>query len=702
MVPTAQTLRLNHSLSQAAPSQSPDRKALRRGIDSGIFTDVNLVAGAVLLVALFLGPLFAGYCYQAGDIQGFHIPLRWFYAECLRKGSDFLWCPGLYCGFYLHGEGQIGMLHPLHLLTYGWLPLSIAFPLEFIGNYLFGYAGLALWLRSFRASWPIALWIGGMVLFSGFIGSYLEGVNMVGVLGHIPWLLWSITRMEGDRRHRGRWIAVIAALTGSQILLGHPQSVWFSLIAEIWWITYRATAGGSRRWILSYVGAKALGAGLGAAQWLPTLDLLMHSQRGHRPLQAEVLIGMHPLDLLQLCSPYLFPSQSYLDNGASLYCGASVGIVVFWFCLRRCGDPEDRRLIRGCLSLAALAFCLSLGRFNPANRLLELVPIVGKFRDPCRHLLLLQLAWCPLAAKGMTRLLEAPGGSARCLRPLALLPAMSVLVLVAYVLRGHLAVVGADTHSVARVGAGTAIVCIIAGLSFLAARGWRWAIPLLILASVADCMIYRLSPWWHNSPVPVSRTASLFPEPPATPGARVHVSYANRHWENILLMQGYRLYHGYVALWPERKRSVRPEALQQAGVGWMLRDTPPQWTRLPIPSPRARLLDIQGNDVVGTVGLREDQPGRIECVVYSPQPARLRIDESYHTGWRAESGGRLLPIAPDRTSFLLVSVPAGDSNVHLRFQPSSVRVGAGLSLLSLAALLAGVVATTANRRSRPR
>ena len=39
----------------------------------------------------------------------------------LESGDAFDWCPDLFGGFYLTGEGQVGTYHPLH-----WLAVSHA------------------------------------------------------------------------------------------------------------------------------------------------------------------------------------------------------------------------------------------------------------------------------------------------------------------------------------------------------------------------------------------------------------------------------------------------------------------------------------------------------------------------------------------------------------------------------------------------
>ncbi len=84
---------------------------------------------ALASFAALAAPFFWGRVYVADDLGEFHLPVRNFYAEQLRRGESFDWMPGLYGGFYVAAEGQLGAYHPLHLLAYRWLPLGAAFDL---------------------------------------------------------------------------------------------------------------------------------------------------------------------------------------------------------------------------------------------------------------------------------------------------------------------------------------------------------------------------------------------------------------------------------------------------------------------------------------------------------------------------------------------------------------------------------------------
>src|SRR5580698_5397029 len=99
---------------------------------SDSFLKTVLLAASGLFFLWLLFPVPFGLTFTAGDLLAQNLPFRKLYADALHHGDSFLWSPNLYGGFYLFGEGQTGMLHPLHLLLYYLLPLTAAFGMEIV------------------------------------------------------------------------------------------------------------------------------------------------------------------------------------------------------------------------------------------------------------------------------------------------------------------------------------------------------------------------------------------------------------------------------------------------------------------------------------------------------------------------------------------------------------------------------------------
>jgi hypothetical protein len=146
----------------------------------------SLLAG-VLLLGVLAGPLLAGRVYTADDLGAFHLPLRAFYAGQLAKGQPYDWMPGLYSGFYLTGEGQAGVYHPLHQLLYRFLPLRAALGGEYLLSYPLMMLGTWLWLGRRLGRGEAAMFGGLLFTFSSFNLLHFVHPNAVAIAPGCCW-----------------------------------------------------------------------------------------------------------------------------------------------------------------------------------------------------------------------------------------------------------------------------------------------------------------------------------------------------------------------------------------------------------------------------------------------------------------------------------------------------------------------------------
>jgi len=91
------------------------------------------------------------------------------------------------------------------------------------------------------------------------------------------------------------------------------------------------------------------------------------------------------------------------------------------------------------------------------------------------------------------------------------------------------------------------------------------------------------------------------------------------------------------------------------------------------------------------VAIVAERPGYIRAEVEAPSGGYLVFSESYYPGWRAETGGRAVPLVPADHAVMAVRIGPGRSTVTLRFttpwlMPSAMI--AGLGLLGIAILFA--------------
>jgi hypothetical protein len=679
---------------------------------------------AAFLFGLLLTPLFSGRVFSMGDLSDFHLPLRHLYRSALVEGQSILWTDTLFGGFYIHAEGQLGALHPLHLVLYRLLPLTIAFNLELVASYVFCFVGMILLLRRLGMSTAAGL-IGAIAFtFSGFNLLHLLHVNAVAVVAHVPWLLLTLEGVlsAGGRRQQLSIIG-LSAFIGSILLLGYPQYVWIvALICAIY------VAVNARRMSVSglaIAGATVVtGVMLGGIQLLPTMDLLRESERAAMASDFALTYSLHPVNLAQLFSPYLLstwvyaaPEELYIHE-FGLYNGAYCTIAGLWVLVRWRHLPLRHLVVFAC-ALVLVGLTLALGRYGVVYDALAALPLLGTFRAPTRHITLVHLGLALLAAVAFDDLLRQPTGKrAAAPTPWIWLPlALSLIVpflVWAWISGGR----GFDQQGLNPAGIliGTGLMFVVTLVLTDAWRGSRPALMLLPLLVSLDLALWGCGYVFAGGVRTVAEIAAQTDGPPAQPGARLNP--AETHSPNPLLLRGFAIVRPYVGLPPRRVLPLdNPNELRVAGVDWTQRRD--GWHRVPDPMPRARIVSqaLVTTEVIREIGRVDVRsvaivdralppldpgasaitvaaaPGAISIDVKAAGAALLATTDAYHAGWRATgAGGRRLQTVRVYGDYLGVLLDPGTYRMTLAFDPSSFRAGAYVSIAGVI-LLMTLVAT---------
>jgi hypothetical protein len=684
-----------------------------------------LTACAVLFGALAV-PLCTGKVFPFGDIAALHVPLRLLYQQALTSGSSFLWTSELGNGIFVHGEGQAGMAHPLHLALYRLLPLGVALNLEMLASYGLAFSGMWLLLRRLGMSLEPSV-AGAMIFaFSGFNLLHLNHLNMVAVASHIPWLMWAADLLLRGSTYRTRaaGFAGVAMTLGSQLLLGFPQAVWMGLLILTWFVVYRVATGAPLRRVLVVAGALAVGAMIGGVQVLPTLDAVRESYRATPSMPFRLAFSLDPLNLIQLFSPYALAERIYAPSSEAsfvhefgLYNGALSTLSVFWIALRW-SELRHQGLSAAFLVLAAFGLLLSLGRYGGLYPLLAHLPGVSGFRAPTRHILLVHFAFAGLAALVLDDLIAlsrrtAPRAAIN-VWPLAIPVTIGAAIVLGGLAAGYTnpSIVRALGPPVAS-AAGPIVMGATAVLMALGASGRRFALPLLMLLSAADLSVWGIRYVWTEAPVPLSAIAPVAGLPPGSQaGDMVFPDVGRAIDSNRYVMWGLRSSAAYIALLPLRGTTLNEtQRMRVAGVKWAW--TPGGWTRVDGSMPRARLVSrwrvASGADDAGTVdvsrtalvdaspGEISGEPGRAELLRERPghllvetdalHPQLLVLTERFHPGWQIAVDGDPVPVMRVYGEYLGCVVPPGRQRVSVVFAPASARHGLWLTIAGLAVTL---------------
>ncbi|RJP71096.1 MAG: hypothetical protein C4532_08095 [Candidatus Abyssobacteria bacterium SURF_17] len=687
---------------------------------------IGLTATVVILCVLAL-PLLRGRIYKHDDLSRQHLPMRFFYAECLNQGESPIWMPDVLCGFYLHGDGVVGMFHPLHLVLYRTLPFSAAFNLELLLNYPFMLIGMFLFLRRWEIPRDAGMLGAFMFTFSGFNLLHYMHINAISVTAHIPWMLYFIDIvMRGTERRRVALARFgLSLFTASQLLLGHPQVFWFSSLIEFLYVLLLLRPYGNIHKILWLGSAKMLGVLAGCIQLVPSWDCASKSQRLLWPRSWP---SLHPTHILQIIAPYYFTSLAFkgIPYELKAYNGAIAVVLGVLLGMRMKKLGAIRRLALGSFALGVISLVLSMGNYGYLYRLQSLLPFVQVFRAPCRYLVLFHLAaavWTAVAFADLSIVAQSrKRPNHRLFFALFAVALISFMPLMARLwIQTHPQTIlsryfGPGLTTVHLIFVGPALFIVAAGLAALALRWNRYALAAIILFGVVDQGIYGLSYILKNDTgARLDSFKDFAPTPPGMGQYRIQTD------DNTWILKGIRIADGYVSMPPERKLEPLSTArLRVAGVRWI-------WSKydktrylmtgtvygvpVPEPLPRVRLVtnavvtsdpkrDIEAVDVAsaalveeplrlsgdtpGTATLVADRPGRITVDTEADSPQLLILSESYHDGWRVSVDGKRGDTLRVYGDFVGCLVSDGKHRVEFVFKPHSLRIGILLSMVGIA------------------
>ncbi len=236
-----------------------------------------LMLGA-LMVATFPRVLAGGETFFYRDYGSFTYPLAFFHREAFWRGELPLWNPLNNCGLPFLAQWNTMTLYPGSLI---YLLLPLPWSLSFFCLAHMFLAGLGAYFLAFR--WTgnrLAATVAGVTFaFNGLTWYALMWTNNIAALGWMPWVVLTAERAwrEGGTRR-----IALAALTGAmQMLTGAPEVILLTWCATgaLWLAQWVAGEGARARTFGRFAVVGLLVAGLAAAQLLPFLDLLAHSQR---------------------------------------------------------------------------------------------------------------------------------------------------------------------------------------------------------------------------------------------------------------------------------------------------------------------------------------------------------------------------------------------------------------------------------------
>ena len=160
-------------------------------------------------------------------------PWKEFAAREFKRGHFPNWNPFTFSGQPLAANLQSGVYYPLGIFYFftspqnAWILLVVLQPL---------LAGAFMYLaaKSFKLSQTSSLFSAIVFMFSSYVITWIENVNIIHSYIWLPLALWAINKFEETKKFRFS-LVIIISLTFS-ILAGHPQTAIYVVIATfIYW-----------------------------------------------------------------------------------------------------------------------------------------------------------------------------------------------------------------------------------------------------------------------------------------------------------------------------------------------------------------------------------------------------------------------------------------------------------------------------------
>ncbi|MFM8470887.1 MAG: YfhO family protein [Limisphaerales bacterium] len=359
---------------------------------------------AALVFAAWPDVLLGSATFVLRDFSVFGYPLAHYHRECFWRGELPLWNPLNNCGLPFLAQWNTMTLYPGSLL-YLLAPLPWSLGLFMLLHlWLGGLGAYAVARRWTGQNFPAAV-AGVAYAFHGLTQQSLMWPNNLAALGLLPWV---VLTTDSAVREGGRKLVLAALVGAAQMLTGAPEVILFT-----WCIAALLALGEGKREkekgksdgherlrpFAFCLFTFALAALLSAAQLLPFLELLRHSQRdagcgdaaGSLPARrlANFLV---PHFRCVLTTPGV-PLHSGQNWTSSYYAGAGVLALALVAVLR----VSDRRS-RALSLLAGVFVVLALGDDGGLFAALKHVLPLGVMRYPVKFVIPLTFILPMLAA----------------------------------------------------------------------------------------------------------------------------------------------------------------------------------------------------------------------------------------------------------------------------------------------------------------
>jgi hypothetical protein len=723
------------------PVQIDERPLVFRRLssDAGIALVLALAVSAILIT--MRPPIMLGQ-----DFQLMHRFYKLYLRTSIRAGEWPLWNPYVTLGRPFLADPETAVFYPPNwiFVLLPEIPALFAFLVFHFGLAAFFFLKLA---ERWTVPRPAAVGATLAYLLSGPLLGRLQcgQLGSFSVLAYWPAVFYFGERLR-ERITAKHWIGLTLA-SGGSFLSGNPQIFWLTAVALGLYLAgahlgspWRKNTGHGLLVLGTAAGAFVFSLLLGAAQLLPTIDLMSQSNRPAPNIQFSSSFAMEAGQFASLCT---FQPSVTVGMEADLYIGV-ISAIVGLLGLSYWREPR----VRGLWLLGTTGFLLALGQRTPVfAALFRLFPPMGMFRVATRYgafvpwaiLLAGLIAWpdCGSASRARTILalvigfgLAAYGVTADRLYLQIALVAGGAMAVCALAMRRRRQTAWARTGRLWQYG-----LLAVMGIdsSLVAAKTWiayeRITPHQFLEAEITD-FLHKKNFYPANGvpprlfvPFDLVRTDSGM-EYGFSNVTGYGALTAMRVWSYLLMGTGLSPESLEVTYFPAAMFAARPFPFPNMNITAEMTDRTrklvfnehpgeraylaysweqvPDWTaalrrmirrqadpqRALLEAPATIPMDQTAKSQVGDVVINSFHRNSISLQVRSSTAALLMVAEAWSPGWRATVNGRPVEVLPANVWMRAVSVPAGESRVEMYYVEPSLARGAAISTAAFLVLMA--------------
>jgi hypothetical protein len=337
----------------------------------------------------------------------------------LQIGELPLWNPLLGMGAPLLANYQSALLYPPTWIYFGLAALggvpAMALGMGWLVALNLAWAGWGMVRLTRTLGWPEGSQaVSGLAFgLSGYLVARSHFLSINAAVAWLPWIMLAVYQLVKEPRDKGTLIK-LTLFVGMQLLAGHAQTTWYSLLLAFIWLVYWSWQEGrwqrvwqaGRRFLL----AGGWAAALTAPQLLPTAEYLLQSQRAAEfTAEYGMTYSFWPWHFLNLLSPFIFGSPAHGDYwgyGAywedAIYFGLLGLMLAIAALIRRGKTNSEKKLVWFLTIIIMVSSLFGLGSNTPIFPWISgHIPTFDMFQAPARFLIWAQFGLALLAGMGV-------------------------------------------------------------------------------------------------------------------------------------------------------------------------------------------------------------------------------------------------------------------------------------------------------------